>query len=546
MKKVYQLLLLFIGSSIISNAQSQSPVQNNQHLKQAGHENSVLFTNDVIIAPSAKTQRGTSISVAFNGWVYEATGVQTLNSDSSGGIVRRSKDNGYTWTTIASYLYPSVDYLSPEIEVAGTDTNSLSLFIAGAWYDSTTSYSDVWVDKYDARTGLFVQEVYNESVQYAIRDIDLATDYRSPAWLASPYSVGLLYSHFGSVDSLIFVSSGDGGNTWGNRQGVAGTTGYMDQVSLAFGISGSWGNGRYFAAWEERSSYSATSIGKIKVAHCMATFNGTWTVPFRLDSLDASVTNYARRPRIACLYNAATDNDSSAISVDVIFERATNGDTANCDILGFYSKSQPLGNYWYRFDVATTGSQTLQPDIAFDPGYNNFLLTYFDRTAPGMPYVVHGYNMVSPSSWILITNNYCDQPSSLKNPFPRVAINPALAQAAFSWTSQATATREQAMFDAEYMVTSVQAASASEENFKLYPNPAQEQTLLTFNLEQTEKVHIDIYDMSGQLVMNVCDQAMNEGPQQISVPVAALSNGTYLLSMTTGSTRMTTRLVVAN
>lgn len=235
-------LLLFIGTPFFSIAQSPGDSHN---FRQGGPiESSPQFTNDVIVSPSGMKQHGTSIAVAFNGWVYEATGLETMNSDSSGGIIRMSKDNGFTWVPFASYLYSNIDYLSPEIEVAGTDTNNLSLFIASAWYDSISGTADIWVDKYNARNGLFIAEVYNESMMSPVRDLDIATDYRYPAWSALPYSVGLLYSHFGSTDSIIFVSSGDGGTTWGNRRNIAGTAAYYDQVSLAFGISSGWGNGR--------------------------------------------------------------------------------------------------------------------------------------------------------------------------------------------------------------------------------------------------------------------------------------------------------------
>lgn len=540
MKKIYQLILFFTAFA------SEMPAQYDAHNFAQGQSGpSALFANDVIIAPSGMKQHGTSITVAFNGWVYEATGTETMDSDSSGGIIRMSRDNGFTWTNFASYLYPNVDYISPEIEVAGTDTNNLFLFVAGSWYDSTSGASDIWVDKYNARNGTFISEVYNESFQYPVRDLDLATDYKHPAWLASPYSVGLLYSHFGSLDSVIFVSSGDGGNTWSNRTAIAGTSAYFDHVSLAYGISSNWGNGRYFAAWEERSSFSGTTIGKIKTAHCASVFNGVWTSPFCLDSLDPAISGMARRPRIACLENNAMTNDSNGVSVDVVFERAFGGDTADCDIIGFYSKSQPAGNFWYRFDVANNSSQTLQPDISFDPAYNNFLLTYFNRTGQAMPYLVHDFNMINPATWVTITSNYCDQPSTVKDPFPRVTINPALVQAAFSWTRQATPTREQAMFDAEYMVTAIP-ATAFGQSFSLYPNPAQQQALLAFDLVNTEEVRIDVYDMGGRLVLNVLEESMSAGPQQVAIPCGSLSNGTYLVSVTSGSFQKTVRLVVAN
>ena len=545
MKK--NLLLIVLGLSLNTYAQEFQPMHGDQHNTMQGPGGSgVLFANDVAIAPSVSLrQHGTSISVAFNGWIYEATGLETMDSDSSGGLVRYSRDNGFTWLTLVSFLYPGVDYLQPEIEVTGTDTNSLYLFIASAWYDTTTLSADVWVDKYNATNGMFINEVYNEALQYPVRDVDLASDYKFPAWMSSPYSIGLLYSHYGSTDSLIFVSSGDAGVTWGNRTGVAGTAGYMDQVSLAFGISSNWSNGRYFAAWEDRTSFSAAAVGKIKTAHCISVFNGAWTSPRSLDSLDPGVSGVARRPRIACLYNNTVTNDSSGLTVAVIFERAYGGDTADCDIIGFYSKSQPSSNYWSRFDVVNNSYQTLQPDIEFDPAYNNFLLTFFNRSQQQMPYLVHDFNMINPATWVVITPNYCDQPATLKDPFPRVTINPVLTQAAFSWTRIATGpTREQAMFDAEYASTGIIAVSSPQAEMNLYPNPAQNETWLTFYMQTEQRVTIDIYSMDGKRVMNVLDQTIAEGPQRILIPTTDLANGMYLAAVSYNGETHSVQMIV--
>lgn len=546
MKKILPFICLFLGVSAYS--QEETPVASDPHnYIQGPGGGSSQFAGDVAILPSSIRQHGTSISVAFNGWIYEATGIESIDSDSSGGLVRMSRDNGFTWTTVANYFIPGIDYINPEIEVTGTDTNNLFLFIASAWYDSVSNNTVVWVDKYNATTGAFINEPYNEALTYPVRDIDIASDYKSPAWTSSPYSVAILYSHLGpSTDSVIFVSSGDAGNTWGNRRGVAGTVLFTDQVSLAFGISNLWSNGRYFAAWEERTSFSGTTIGKIKTAHCVTTFDGAWTSPISLDSLDAGVTGYARRPSISCMYNSMASNDSSGITVLVVFERAWSGDTADCDIIGFYSKTQPYSSFWYRFDVANNAYQTLQPDVAYDPGYNNFLVTYFNRTMQQMPYLVHEYNMLSPYSWVTITSNYCDQPATLRNPFPRVAINPVLIQAAFSWTRISPANREQAMFDAEYMITAAPEPSAVINEINLFPNPATSAATLTFYLAAEGRVSIDVYAIDGSLVMNIIDQSLNEGEQRVDLPVSEFANGMYLIKITSDGISQTRELMIAH
>lgn len=544
MKKILPILCLCLGVSAF--AQEQSPVAGDRHnYIQGPGGGSSQFAGDIAILPSSVRQHGTSISVAFNGWIYEATGLESMDSDSSGGLVRMSRDNGFTWTTIVNYYFAGIDYINPEIEVTGTDTSSLFLFVASAWFDTSSNVSVVWVDKYNATTGAFIGEPYNESMINPVRDIDIASDYKFPAWGSSPYGVAILYSHLsGSADSVIYVSSGDAGITWNNRRVVASTILFTDQVSLAYGISNWWSNGRYFAAWEERTNFN-DAIGKIKTAHCATTFDGTWTSPISLDSLDSGISGVVRRPAIACMQSTALNNDSNGLSVIVVFERAWGGDTADCDILGFYSKSQPNSNFWYRYDVVNNASQTIQPDVAYDPAYNNFLLTYFNRSMQEMPYLVHEYNMISPYTWVTITSNYCDQPATLRNPFPRVAINPVLIQAAFSWT-RIMSNREQAMFDAEYVITSAPEPLTVVNELNLYPNPANSTATLSYYLAAEGRVGIDVYAADGSLVLNVLDQSMNEGEHRIDIPVAELANGMYLVKISNNGYAQTKELLIAH
>lgn len=78
--------------------------------------------------------------------------------------------------------------------------------------------------------------------------------------------------------------------------------------------------------------------------------------------------------------------------------------------------------------------------------------------------------------------------------------------------------------------------SASGIGFQLYPNPSQGQFELKLNLEQSEVVSIQLYNLSGQLLENVIEGKMPKGAQVIAIDAAdKLVSGIYLVKIQLGS-----------
>jgi len=83
-----------------------------------------------------------------------------------------------------------------------------------------------------------------------------------------------------------------------------------------------------------------------------------------------------------------------------------------------------------------------------------------------------------------------------------------------------------------------------ESNFRIYPNPANDKVTVAFDLETSGKVEIDIYNLSGNLVKRVDLGTRPEGRHDAIINVANLSPGTYIMSLTIGNQRSSSKLIV--
>jgi hypothetical protein len=81
-------------------------------------------------------------------------------------------------------------------------------------------------------------------------------------------------------------------------------------------------------------------------------------------------------------------------------------------------------------------------------------------------------------------------------------------------------------------------------NIQLFPNPANTVVNLNFNLEQANEVSINIYTVTGELVLTQKRGLYGIGKQQMEIDVELLANGLYTLEMIAGEQRSTSKLNV--
>ncbi len=69
-----------------------------------------------------------------------------------------------------------------------------------------------------------------------------------------------------------------------------------------------------------------------------------------------------------------------------------------------------------------------------------------------------------------------------------------------------------------------------------YPNPVSNSTTISFNLQQSQKVSITIYDVNGRLIKTLADAQMQQGNHQLTWNTKSENTtaGVYLLKLQAG------------
>ena len=77
---------------------------------------------------------------------------------------------------------------------------------------------------------------------------------------------------------------------------------------------------------------------------------------------------------------------------------------------------------------------------------------------------------------------------------------------------------------------------------KAYPNPTRDNTNLTFELANSGKVNVQVYSITGRLVLSK-EVYMNEGTQDISLDSSDLPIGTYIVKLSSGKQSDTAKFI---
>lgn len=80
-------------------------------------------------------------------------------------------------------------------------------------------------------------------------------------------------------------------------------------------------------------------------------------------------------------------------------------------------------------------------------------------------------------------------------------------------------------------------------NFFCRPNPSAEQTEILFELKETAEVKIELLDMSGRRIKEVCSKIFSSGKQKLLLNISELSKGIYNCVLTVNNQRKSVRLV---
>lgn len=492
------------------------------------------FGTDVIIEQTALNQRKIEMTTAFNGWIFTAVSTKNEESGAGGITIRKSTDGGKTWTTFDEYSVADVTYTSYDILVTGNSESELLLFLSGIKYNQTSSSYTIYVDKYNANTNTFLGSVYRNSKGTArANDVKMASDYKFPGVGTNPYSVALLYSVYGSKDSIVAITSIDGGVSFSLRQTVATTNiNYFRNVALDYMKSASGSNGRYIAVWEQLSSFTNKN-GNIYTSRTTSTVASPWIAPICLDSLNGTAIGKCKNPKIAVQQNII-DNDSASNTAIVIMERDVNNDGSNHDIIGFYNKRAHYTNYWYPINIKFSTANEIYPDILYENDSKRFHMVYFDSTIQKLNYMTTTMNFEGPNNWTLEKSGLNDTTLITKKPSPAIAYIPDLSTTAIAWIDEGTNGKGIPKIDV------MNFSSLNVQNNQpyiqavIYPNPVKDNLFIRLNTSMTgiENTCV-VTDLKGSMI-----STNRFTGTTCQIPTNGFSKGMYLIyiSNETGST----------
>jgi hypothetical protein len=530
-KKALFLVNLLLFFLVIQSVKAQN-FGNESPLMPLNPKASPVFGKDIVINNLAdQDQRTIAICSAPNGWLYAGYSFDSLNS--FGLCFVRSKDNGISWKQIFSIYADNPGAIMHECNliVTGNDSTDQKLFCFYSCYQTFNNLnSDIYgILRFSCDPCNIEEDMYTTS-QSPYHDIAIAWDNGYPAINSSPNSVGFLYSKSGVKDSLIFLSSGDGGMTLNNRKVVAISTKKIHKVALAYGRSFSQNAGQYYAVWEEMAD-TVSDLGHIYTAHTTPYFNSAFSTPVMLDGLDTSLTNLCRNPVIACQANNS-DNDSANLSEIILFEKYNSG-TGDYDLTGFYNKKAAMETTFKRLNVATGPGNQLQADITFNPFDSTFILTYYDSTTQKLVLLNKNMNLDTPGSWNEVSGGYNDS-YTLTAPNPRICINMEKKNAVCNWIADRENENGIALFDAPYIPNTGIIDSHMSDDIKLAgtsPNPCSTSVTISFTSKTTERVMISLYNVMGQKLKTISDQSWQPGLHQVKYDVSQMQNGVYVFTL---------------
>jgi hypothetical protein len=509
---------------------------------------SPLFGKDIIINDQPQqNQQAVAICSAFNGWLYASYSYNNINGQTSSSIFK-SVDNGITWTQIFDASVGMNGITIPKITLmaCGTNVADIKIFLGVLFYDTIYHQGGAAVDRINGNTGLLEAEILQDN-DGVTKDFALSSDNLFPAVNSNPYSIAVILSKSGLLDSLIVETSSNGGISFDNRyllkSELLNSSTFFNKVSLSYGYSPSKNTGRYFAAWEEQDKNNNKNLGHIYAAHSEPNFNSVFTRPVCIDSFDLSGINKMRKPVIACQFSGS-DNDSSNFTEVIMAEKQSSSN--NYDTRGFYNLQAATSNHFNEFTLSSSSNNKTQADINFNPYNATFVLTYFDSTLRSLPFLTNDVNLANPDNWNVITTAYNDN-NNLISPNPLVKLNYLQQSGMNAWISEGNNGNGIALFDAHYSTyTGFDSLYQISNNIllKIFPNPCSSYIIVEFELPRTENVRLNIYNSLGGLTTKLINQSFCSGKHTLRLNVLNLTQNCYLYKFECDSNSLCGKLIV--
>ncbi|MGB3074573.1 MAG: T9SS type A sorting domain-containing protein, partial [Chitinophagales bacterium] len=81
-------------------------------------------------------------------------------------------------------------------------------------------------------------------------------------------------------------------------------------------------------------------------------------------------------------------------------------------------------------------------------------------------------------------------------------------------------------------------------NMMLFPNPVQDAATIRISLAKSSTVEIKVYNLKGELMLDLKEKNFNAGENTISINTSKLNSGTYLVNATSGNASFNQKMIV--
>jgi hypothetical protein len=99
-------------------------------------------------------------------------------------------------------------------------------------------------------------------------------------------------------------------------------------------------------------------------------------------------------------------------------------------------------------------------------------------------------------------------------------------------------------FEVKGTITGSEIKKIAANNFKVYPNPITNQSVISFQTKSTGNVNLSVFDLQGRKICTLLDEKMNAGTHTIQLGNQLKINGVYLCKLATLEGVSTLKLIV--
>lgn len=100
--------------------------------------------------------------------------------------------------------------------------------------------------------------------------------------------------------------------------------------------------------------------------------------------------------------------------------------------------------------------------------------------------------------------------------------------------------------NAALAATGINGLSNDALSVNIFPNPATNKTTISFSLEKTSDVKIELFNIEGQLVKNIMDGKLASGDNEIKMDLSKIRAGVYFIKLSIEERSQIIKLVIAD